>query len=97
MATIYALSSGHGKAGVAVIRISGPGAGSAVQRGGLLSDLREFLRENAAAVLRVDSPLSVVHEVTALQHALQDANRHPILHIPRPRSASGAEHAMPLV
>jgi tRNA modification GTPase len=30
--TIYALSSGHGKAGVAVIRISGPAAGGTVRR-----------------------------------------------------------------
>jgi tRNA modification GTPase len=37
LATIYALSSGHGKAGVAVIRISGPGAGLALRHlaGGL--------------------------------------------------------------
>src|SRR5262245_5055531 len=30
--TIYALSSGHGRAGVAVIRISGPAAGGALER-----------------------------------------------------------------
>lgn len=30
--TIYALSSGHGRAGVAVVRVSGPGAGLAVDR-----------------------------------------------------------------
>ncbi len=32
MTTIYALSSGHGKAGIAVIRISGPGAGRSLRR-----------------------------------------------------------------
>ncbi|MGF1620787.1 MAG: tRNA uridine-5-carboxymethylaminomethyl(34) synthesis GTPase MnmE [Rhodomicrobiaceae bacterium] len=32
MTTIYALSSGHGKAGVAVIRISGPQSGSVLRR-----------------------------------------------------------------
>ncbi len=32
MTTIYALASGHGKAGVAVIRISGPAAGTALCR-----------------------------------------------------------------
>jgi tRNA modification GTPase len=31
-ATIYALSSGHGRAGVAVIRVSGPAAGVALER-----------------------------------------------------------------
>jgi tRNA modification GTPase len=31
-ATIYALSSGHGRAGLAVIRVSGPGAGTALDR-----------------------------------------------------------------
>ncbi|MFZ1101726.1 MAG: hypothetical protein WAN86_02440, partial [Hyphomicrobiaceae bacterium] len=31
-ATIYALSSGHGRAGVAVIRVSGPAAGQALER-----------------------------------------------------------------
>src|SRR5262245_57540590 len=31
-ATIYALSSGHGRAGVAVIRVSGPAAGLALDR-----------------------------------------------------------------
>ena len=31
-ATIYALSSGHGRAGVAVIRVSGPAAGRALER-----------------------------------------------------------------
>ncbi len=30
--TIFALASGHGRAGVAVIRLSGPGAGEALQR-----------------------------------------------------------------
>lgn len=62
-----------------------------------MSDLRAFLRDHAGAVLRVDAPLSTVHEVTALQHALQDADRHPIVFVPRPRSQSGAEFAMPLV
>jgi tRNA modification GTPase len=51
--TIYALSSGHGRAGVAVIRVSGPGAGTVLDRmaGGRPSP-------RTAALRRVRDPLS---------------------------------------
>jgi tRNA modification GTPase len=55
-ATIFALSSGHGRAGVAVIRVSGPAAGAALERlGGALPKPRyaalRTLRSPAGEVL----------------------------------------------
>ena len=51
-ATIYALSSGHGRAGVAVIRVSGAAAGEALDR---LAPPRPKPRFAAFRVVRSES------------------------------------------
>lgn len=45
-----------------------------------MRDLRTFLSDNAAAVWRLDAPLSARHQLTALQHELDAAGRYPVLH-----------------
>lgn len=51
-------------------------------------DLRSYLASVPDAVLR-PGPLSVVHAITALQHALEARARHPIIHVERPLLADG--------
>lgn len=53
-------------------------------------NLREHLAACGPALWRVGEPLSVVQEITALQHALSDAGRYPALLIERPRLSHGA-------
>ena len=60
-------------------------------------NLREHLEACGPALWRVSEPLSVVQEITALQHALSDAGRYPALLIERPRLADGAPSAMQVV
>ena len=60
-------------------------------------NLREYLDGCGPALWRVAAPLSVVHEITALQHALSEAGRYPALLVERPRLADGGASAMPVV
>ena len=60
-------------------------------------NLREHLAACGPALWRVTEPLSVVQEITALQHALSDAGRYPALLIDRPRLANGALSGMQVV
>lgn len=60
-------------------------------------NLREHLAACGPALWRVAEPLSVVQEITALQHALSDAGRYPALRVERPRLANGALSAMQVV
>jgi len=60
-------------------------------------DLRSFLAEHDHAVFRPPAPLSVVHEITALQHALWRAAAQPVIRLDRPRLADGTLGAMPVV
>ncbi len=75
--TIYALSSGHGRAGVAVIRVSGPAAPDALQR---MASPEVFDRRVGFRC--------IVHPVTgaALDHAL-------VLFFKGPRSETGEDMA----
>ena len=60
-------------------------------------DLREYLASCGPALWRVAAPLSVVQEITALQHALSDAGRVPALLVEQPRLADGTTSAIPVV
>jgi UbiD family decarboxylase len=60
-------------------------------------NLREYLAGCEAALWRVAAPLSVVQEITALQHALSDAGRYPALLVERPRLADGELSPIPVV
>lgn len=62
-----------------------------------MKDLRAFLAEHAADVWRIDAPVPVVQGVTALQHALSQAGRYPVVHIERPQRADGAISPIPVV
>jgi 2,5-furandicarboxylate decarboxylase 1 len=60
-------------------------------------NLREYLAGCGPALWRIPAPLSVVQEITALQHLLSDAGRYPALLVERPRLADGAASAIPVV
>jgi UbiD family decarboxylase len=60
-------------------------------------NLREHLAGCGQALWRIAEPLSVVEEITALQHLLSDAGRYPALFVERPRLADGRPSAMPVV
>jgi tRNA modification GTPase len=75
--TIYSLSSGAGRAGVAVIRVSGPGAGHAVE---VLS--RRIPEPRRASLCRLDHPETGL----TIDEAL-------VLWLPAPRSFTGEDSA----
>jgi 2,5-furandicarboxylate decarboxylase 1 len=60
-------------------------------------DLRSFLAAIGESVYRPAGALSVVHEITALQYALEQAGKRPVVHVAQPRLASGAISAIPVV
>jgi 2,5-furandicarboxylate decarboxylase 1 len=60
-------------------------------------DLRTFLDANAATLLELGGPVSVRHELTALQHQLDAARRFPVLVARRPRLVDGTESDIPVV
>ena len=59
-------------------------------------DLRSFLSERDNAVLRPDRELSIVEEITALQHALYDKGEQPVVLVEKPvlRDGSISPHAV---
>jgi tRNA modification GTPase len=75
--TIYSLSSGAGRAGVAVIRVSGPGAGPAVE---VLA--RRIPEPRRASLCRLDHPETGL----TIDEAL-------VLWLPAPRSFTGEDSA----
>lgn len=60
-------------------------------------NLREHLASRGTALWRIDTSLSVVQEITALQHALSEIGRYPALLVERPRLADGTASALPVV
>jgi 2,5-furandicarboxylate decarboxylase 1 len=60
-------------------------------------NLRDYLAACGPALWRVAAPLSVVQEITALQHLLSDAARYPVLFVERPRLADGRLSPLPVV
>lgn len=62
-----------------------------------MQSLAEYLRSSAAVVQTVDPPVSVRHEMTALQHALDRRREYPILLFRRPVLQGGIESSLPVV
>ncbi len=60
-------------------------------------DLRTFLEAEKASVFRPDDSLSLTHEITALQYALEKAGRRPILVVDKPTMADGGTSDIPVV
>ncbi len=59
-------------------------------------DLRSFLEDPETPVFRPAAPLSVVQEITAIQHALAEIGRQPVVLVDRPRLADGRISPMPV-
>ena len=62
-----------------------------------MSDLHRFLAEQATAVWDIDAPVDPRHELTALQHELDRAGRHPILLARQIRNLRGEPSGIPVV
>lgn len=60
-------------------------------------DLRTFLDAHAALLLELRGEVSVRHELTALQHLLDDEGRFPVVVARRPRLLDGSESDIPVV
>lgn len=59
-------------------------------------NLREYLEGCGSALWRVSQPVSVVQEMTALQHALSEAGRYPAIVFDHPRLADGTTSPIPV-
>jgi 2,5-furandicarboxylate decarboxylase 1 len=62
-----------------------------------VKDLRQFLTEHRDAVLELHGEISLVHELTALQHLLDERHQYPILHATRVQNLAGAPSDMSVV
>lgn len=62
-----------------------------------MADLRSYLAKVEGALFRPANPVSVVHQVTALQRALAEAGRWPPIRIDRPVLPGGEISDFPLV
>ena len=60
-------------------------------------DLRTYLATEKTSVFRPSQPVSTVHEITALQYALEKQGRRPIVVIEKPVLASGKTSDIPVV
>ncbi|MEY3975676.1 MAG: hypothetical protein RLZZ33_731 [Pseudomonadota bacterium] len=54
-----------------------------------MADLRQFLTEHSESVWELPGEVSSVHELTALQHLLDERHQYPILHSKRVRNLAG--------
>jgi UbiD family decarboxylase len=62
-----------------------------------MTSLRAFLASVPEAVVRPREPLSVVHEITALQYALEERGVRPVVHVERPVLPDGRESPIGVV
>lgn len=62
-----------------------------------MKDLRTFLADHSTAVWELPGPVSPRHELTALQHALDTAQRYPILVARQLCSLDGRASSIPVV
>ena len=60
-------------------------------------DLRAYLADLGPALFAPAQPLSVVQEITALQHVLGRAGRYPAIHVRQPLLADGSASALGVV
>ena len=62
-----------------------------------MPDLRSYLNEIDNAIFRPDTPMSVVQEITALQHAMAARNANPAIFVRQPKLADGTISDMPVL
>ena len=63
----------------------------------MTKDLRTFLADPTTPVFRPQTPVSIIHHVTAIQHALARAGRFPVVRVDAPLMADGTPSPMPVV
>ena len=63
----------------------------------IILDLRTFLDAEKQSVFHPDGPMSVSHQITALQYALEKAGRRPIVVVDEPIMADGSTSDIPVV
>ncbi|MGE0746822.1 MAG: UbiD family decarboxylase [Rhodospirillales bacterium] len=62
----------------------------------MAADLRTFLAEHEASIYRPAAPLSVIQEITAIQHAVWEAGWSPMVVVDKPVLPNGKTAAMPV-
>ncbi|MEK9647024.1 MAG: hypothetical protein VW547_15910, partial [Alphaproteobacteria bacterium] len=62
-----------------------------------MNDLRSYLNEIDNAIFRPDQPVSVVQEITALQHVMAARNANPAILVRQPRIPDGGISDMPVL
>lgn len=62
-----------------------------------IMDLRSFLDDSSWPVFAPGEPLSTVQEITALQHAVAELGRQPIIRVDRPIMSDGSHSPIPVV
>ena len=62
-----------------------------------MTDLRSYLNEIDNAIFRPDTPMSVVQEITALQHAMAARNANPAIFVRQPKLTDGTISDMPVL
>jgi 2,5-furandicarboxylate decarboxylase 1 len=62
-----------------------------------MNDLRSYLNEIDNAIFRPDQPVSVVQEITALQHVMAALNANPAILVRQPRLPDGGISDMPVL
>ncbi len=62
-----------------------------------MADLRQFLTEHRDAVWELPDSVSLVHELTALQHLLDERRQYPILHAKQVRNLAGNHSEISIV
>ena len=62
-----------------------------------MTDLRTYLNEIDNAIFRPEGPLSVIQEITALQHELAARNAHPAILVQAPRLIDGSAGGIPVL
>ncbi len=73
-------------------------AGAAVERHACARpSLRAWLAGLGPALLQIDEPLPVRHHLTALQHALEKAGRHPVISVRHPLLPDGRDSPIPVL
>jgi len=62
-----------------------------------MTDLRSYLNEIDNAIFRPDQPVSVVQEITALQHVMAAKSANPAIFVRQPKLADGSISDMPVL
>ena len=68
-----------------------------IQQAGLRGYLQALERQDPGAVWRIEAPLAVRHEITALQEGLELSGRRPVVVVERPVLDGGAVSPVPVV